>query len=376
MPELRSEVLKALAAWRPNGHPVSTLYLDVDGRRYPRHQEFVLRAQELCHRFRHEAAAAGLGREATRLVECDAGRMRTFVEEEFERGRTRGIALFCSSGAGLWEVVEATRPVRDRAVVSTEPHIGPLEALLETFRSSCTALVDRSRARIFLTELDRTRERTDVFDEVPGRHEQGGRAQARYRRHVEDHVARHLHRVAEVLLRLFQDGEFDRLIVGGPDEAVADFERILHPYVAGRIAAKVTLPLSASVAQVGDAAREIEERLEAEREAAVVERLRAGAAAGRQALLGLDATLRALGDGRVDTLVVPAGVEAPGSRCDTCGRLWVSRSSCASCGSPLTAVLDVVDTAVVTALRHGCRVETISMLDPDAVPDVGALLRY
>src|SRR5439155_6124086 len=126
--KLDRDLLRKLADWTSDDLPVSSVYLDVDGRRYPRKQEYVLRAEQLCHQLR--AHAHVLDRAARLSVEGDAERVEGFVRE-FDRGPARGLALFSCSGAGLWEEVEAPRPLKDRATVADQPHLIPLEALVE-----------------------------------------------------------------------------------------------------------------------------------------------------------------------------------------------------------------------------------------------------
>lgn len=374
MPDIDREFLRRLAEWSSNGVPVSTLYLDVDGRRYPRRQDYILRAEELCHQLRKQSGT--LGREARASVEKDGARFMEFLRS-LDRGRTRGLALFSSSDAGLWKDVLVPRPFSDRATVADHPYVLPLEALVETYESFCTALVDREKARIFLARMGRIREQTDVFDEVPGRHDQGGWAQARFQRHIDDHAAQHLKHVAEVLMAFYKRRRFDHLILAGPEELIPDLERALHDYLKRRIAARATMPLSASVNEVLERSLAVEERIEAERERKVVERVRAEAAAGRQGVTGLEGVLRALNEGRVETLVVPLGTTHEGARCVACGRLALEGSTCATCGGDLERVADVVESAVAAALRQSSRVETLTMAnDVAGARDVGALLRY
>lgn len=355
--------------------PVSSLYLDVDGRRYPRKQDYERRAEELCERLSDRAE--GLGRDAKLSVCGDVGRMKAFVHS-LTRGRTRGVAIFSSSTAGLWEEVSVPRPLRDSATVATVPHLLPLEALVETYESFCTVLVDREKARVFLARMGRIREESDVLDEVPGQHDQGGWSQSRFQRHIEEIVVQHLKRVAEVLLRFNKRRAFDHLILAGPEELLPEFERCLHDYLRRRIVARTTLPITASADQVLERSLEAEEALEAERERKVVERLRAEAGAGRHGVMGLPGVLDALNDGRVDTLVVPLGVSATGASCTACGRLALNGRSCRTCRAPLEPVADVIDSAVAAALRQRSRVETLSFSEGDGPngTDVGALLRY
>ena len=118
MAELERELLRRLTDRRSNGIPVSSLYLDVDGRRYPRKQDYLVRAEHLCNRLRKDSE--GLERSAHLSVCKDADRMLAFLED-LDRGPTRGVALFSCSAGGLWEQVPAPRPVRDRVALGPNP---------------------------------------------------------------------------------------------------------------------------------------------------------------------------------------------------------------------------------------------------------------
>jgi peptide chain release factor subunit 1 len=375
MPELDKGFLRKLADWTANDAPVSSLYLDVDGRRYPRKQDYELRAEELTHQLRSQAT--DLGREPRGSVGKDADRMLGFIRT-LDRADARGVALFSCADGGLWEEVLVPRPLRDRAVVAPEPYVLPLEALVETYQSFCTVVVDREKARIFLSKMGRIQEATGIFDDVPGQHDQGGWSQARYQRHIEEHVGKHLKRVADVLLRFHRKKDFDHLILAGAEEILPQFEQGLHDYLRQRIVARETLAMTATEADVLRRSMEVEERVEAEREWRAQERVRAESAAGRQAVMGLEASLSALNGGRVDTLLVPFSVSRKGVRCSSCGRLGLEEEMCATCGGRMDPVPDVVESAVTSALRQGARIETLSLIELDrpGERDIGALLRY
>ena len=379
MTEIDQEFLRTLAGWSANGVPVSTLYLDVDGRRHPRRQDYVLRAEQLCHTLKQEAERQN--RDGQGSVAKDTVQMLDFLRG-LERGHTRGLAMFSSSRAGLWEQVLVPRPVRDRATVAPRPYVLPLEAVVETYEAFCTVLVDREKARIFLARMGAIQERADVFDEVPGQHEQGGRSQARYSRHIEEMVARHLKHVADVMLRFFKRRGFDHLILAGPEEVLPEFERGLHDYLRRRIVGRITLAMTASPQEVLERSLAAEEAVEAVRERKVAEHVAAEAAAGRHAVLGLHGVLGALNEGRVETLVAPIGLSGKGLECPRCG--WLATegdpASCGSCGGRMDPVEDVVDSAVAAALRQSSHVETLPQTAGDAGTagrlQVGALLRY
>jgi peptide chain release factor subunit 1 len=373
------ERIRTLAEWDTGGLPVTTLYLDVDGRRRPRRRDYVRRADDLAGAACDEARR--LGRDAHRSGCGDAKRIRSFVSDGLDRrGSVRGLAVFSCSGAGLWEDVELSQPVRDRVRVGSRPHLLPLEALLEMAETFCTVLVDRERARIFMSSLGEIEEVSRLLDDVPGQHDQGGWAQARLRRHIEDHVQRHLKHVADTLFRIQRRRPFDHLVLAGPEEAVAALERDLHDYARRRILGRVSLPMTASADDVLDRIMHLEVELESRRESEAVRRLLSEAASGTgRAVTGMGGTLSALEANRAEVLVLAEQLRAGGVRCERCGHLASAGPDrpCGSCGGPVVEVPDLVEEAVELALRQRSRVETVADGDPLAeVGGVGALLRF
>lgn len=366
--------IRELASFDAGDLVVVSLALDTDGRRFPRRSDLELQVGDLVRRARADAPALGLSRAAARSLDADLDRIARFVADEFDRGDTRGLAIFACAGARLWRVVELPRSLRSRVVLDRHPHVLQLEALLSTGGTTLTALVDRAKARVFLTRLGATTERTDVFDEVPGRHDQGGWSQARFARHIEDHVHRHLRHAADVLFALSKREPVERLVLAGPDPVVAEFEKALHPWLAERVAGRVNVPMNAGVARVRQATLEVEDRLEEDRVREVVGRLREEAEAGRLAVLGLEPTIEAVRQGRAETLVVGDGRLRPGWRCPACGSISARDGTCSSCGAALVAVPDLIEEVVDLALGRGCHIVTAA---PDKLPaEVGALLRF
>ena len=373
--EVDRDFLRKLAEWSSDGAPVSTLYADVDGRKYPRKQDYMTRVEHLCDELRRQAE--GLARDPRGSVAEDAKRMRDFLEG-LKRGPIRGVALFSCHASGLWEEVTVPRPLRELAAVAERPHVLPLEALIETYERFCTVIVDREKARFFLARMGRIAEQTGIMDDVPGQHDQGGWSQGRYQRHIEDHVGRHLKHVGDLLMALYKHRGFDHLILAGPEEVIPEFERGLHDYLKRRVVARATLSMQASTAEVLERSLAVEERLEAEREQRVLERLHAEHSAGRQGVIGVEPVIEALNYGRVETLVVPFDLSLPGERCVNCGSLALEGSKCPVCGGRLEPVPDVVESAVAAALRQGSRIETLTFAGngEGRKREFGALLRF
>jgi peptide chain release factor subunit 1 len=288
----------------------------------------------------------------------------------------QGLALFASESAGLFEALKLPRPVPSRVAIRRSPLVAPLAQLARGERW-CVALVNRRDARIFRGSPDGLREIEQIHDLVFGQHDQGGWSQARYQRGIEKEKDDHLRHTAEVLMKHFKRRPFERLIVGGPREVVADFESKLHGYLAERLAGRIDVDVEHSTPeQVLEAVQPRFEELEEEREAEALERL---GESGRAAV-GLEETLRALNERRVETLVVAERYSTPGSVCPTCGWLGpAGERACPVDGSGLEALADLSEEAAELTIQQAAEILVVRRRRDELAERAGgiaALLRF
>jgi peptide subunit release factor 1 (eRF1) len=342
---------------------VVSLYLDVDGRRHVRPADY----EAVFERMAKPHVAPSQPDVVKRIH-----RIRRHVGAGFDRSTVRGVAAFC--GTKLWETVELPVPVRNQLVVDGSPHVAQLEGVLDNHERLGVLLADRQRARVFVFELGRLVDKTELFDGLPRHEDDKGDWD---RDHVHDHQAaaaqHHLRRAASALFEAHQEQPLDHVVVAAPEEIANDLERQLHPYLRERLAARLGLPVTAPDSRVRDAVEEVEAQVERDRKGALVEQLRAG----NGAVAGLDPTLAALTQRRVGTLLVSAGYATPGWHCDACGHLGSKGRRCPSCEATMAAVDDVVEAAVEHALLSSCRVEVCEgNADLDVMGRIGGLLRF
>jgi hypothetical protein len=304
------------------------------------------------------------------------GRARTLLERGLPAEGAQAVAVFASERAGLFEAVKLPRPVANRVAIGRSPLVGPL-ARLERRERWCVALVSRRDARILRGSPDGLREIEQIHDEVFGQHDRGGLAQARFQRGIEKEKDDHLRHTAEALMKHFKRRPFQRLILGGPREVVADFESKLHGYLAERLAGRIEVDVdSATPERVLAAARPRIEELEREREAEALERL---GEAGRAAT-GLDDTLRALNERRVETLLLDGQFAAPGVSCPECG--WLGDAGARTCpadGRELDRLEDLTDAAIELTLQQAGEILAIRRRREEfeeRAGGVAALLRF
>lgn len=370
---IRERTIRDLAAFRGERAPVTSVYLDVDGRRRIRPRDCELALERLIRPVRERAQ-----RDGAASVTADLRRIEDHVRAGIDRSNVRGVAFFACDAHGFWEVVELAVPVRDRIVVNHAPFVRELEAVVTRHEPLAVLLVDRQQARLLLFDQGELLDKQDLAEDLPRHDDDGGRlGKDQVAGHAAAAAQRHLRHAAAAAFALFSEPGFEHLVIGGPDEITAELVRELHPYLQERIAARVPLAVHCSDDDIRQAAEQVEARVQREREAAVVERLRTAVGTGAGGVAGLAGVLDALVARRIDTLVVSDGFEAPGWRCPGCAWVGTVGRRCPVCGNTMEAVADVVEEAVEDALTQACRVAICrDNADLDVLGRVGALLRY
>jgi peptide subunit release factor 1 (eRF1) len=252
--------------------------------------------------------------------------------------------------------------------------VEPLVRLHGADRSWAVLLANRRSARILSGDASHLTEVDTVADDVQGQHRQGGTEQARRQRHVEHQVDQHLRNVASALSRQ----RFDRLLVGAPHELRGRLEDALDTPSRARIAGEVEVDVEhATVDQVLEAARAAIEADGERREREALDRLKEGMGAAGRGAAGLEDSLAALNEQRVETLLINNGLTASGVRCPACDWLGGEGERCPADGSALERREDVLEDATERALAQSAEIFVIQRFeDLRPLGGVGAVLRF
>jgi peptide chain release factor subunit 1 len=305
--------------------------------------------------------------------------------QEFVRGpfalHGRSVIMFSCRPRGLWQVFQLQVPVRPLARFAERPAVAQLAGILDEYERYAVVLIDKDEARLLSVYLGQAEQRAHITDKYPGRNRRGGWAQARYSHHRDVHLHVHVLRAAEAVLEELRRRPFDRLMVGGPDEARSAFLHVLPRSLRGRVAGSFLAEQFLSDEEVVERVRAVEAEALREAGARLVTDVINGASAGGRAVLGWEQTLQALLEGSVHKLVLAEGPARRGSVCPT-GHVAVleALSACPFCGGPLELVNDLAEWAVEQALETDARVETVRGEGAQSLTargdGIGAVLRY
>ncbi|HEV2591797.1 MAG TPA: Vms1/Ankzf1 family peptidyl-tRNA hydrolase [Gaiellaceae bacterium] len=357
-----NSVLRDLASFRSSGGGALSMYLNLDPSVAPT-------PSDVDTRFRarlSEAEKAGEG--------GDAERITSWWENDFDRDGVQGLAVFSSTADNFFLVVPLPTPVEDAVYVGDDLLISPLvgdAGEVETF----VAVVSREQGRVYSLRGGRLEEVIDESEEQPGQHTQGGWAQARYQRHIDNLVQQHLKTVGEAIEKRARGVSQLQLVVVAAEEMRSDFASALSQDASESIVGWASAEAHAGPADLLEVVRPVLDEADARRVQEALERYEEELGRGARASAGWQPTLDAAADTRVELLLVTQGANRAVYQCPECRRAFVDDGTCPIDDLALVKKEDGVDIAIRHTLANGGQAVKVGS---GALGDeeIGALLRY
>ncbi len=364
---IREDALQTLLGFEGTGAPVLSLYLNVDSSQRSK-AECRLRARQL------------LEQDGGSRVARDIDRIEEFLRHEYD-WQAKGLVIFSCAPKKLWHVVRLPTPVVDSATVSDQPYLRPLSEVLSNEERIGVALVDREVARYFSIYMGGIQELGGKHREMIRRHKQQGPS-PKLQRAADESAHQNLKQAARDAAALFQEAGVTQALLAGQAEQIATVKENLPKAWQSKVIGEFAMDTDATPQQVLNRVDEIMARVDAARQAELVDSVASAARKkGPTGTLGLSDTLAALMDRKVMTLITAAGFAAKGFQCENCGYLSAAKlDACPACGNKMRRVDHLVDLAIRKAFENDAHVESIRAPKPaehlTKLGGIGALLRY
>jgi peptide chain release factor subunit 1 len=367
--------LRDLTEFEITAGRVVSAYLDLDpatfGTAPARATEIRSLVDELGRRI--DACEGELSHEDLVGLREDRDRIEAYLTNDLDVDGVHGVAIFACGPSGMWEVLRLPHVVDLEVTIDAAPRLEQL--LRDTDPGSwAVVLISRSHGRLLRGGPRGLVETLERNDDVHGQHRQGGWSYPRYERSVDREADSHVDAVLEAVSRAYRRRRFDHLLFVTHAELWPAIERSLHPdlapLVVGHVEAEIDYAGSDDVLQT---ARPEMERVEIERERELFARLAERLGTGGGAATGLQPTLDALLQGRVETLLVLDGFSAPGAVCPRCGWMGTDPDAgrCPVDGAELERRENIVEAAIASALQQDARVTVVPRRDDPADADTG-----
>ncbi len=357
------------------GNLYTSVYLSVNPVTNPKGEYFV--------NFRNLAKAEfdKLGSAEQKVIKEDIKKIEAYIKS----GKTefkKALAIISSTPLDIWEVYHLSVPLKNHVVIDKTPYLKPLASILEQYHNYVVALVDREHAKLFRIHLGEIAEYAEHFTpDIPGKHKKAGwygLEENRFKRHIEAHIHFHLKDMVKHLEEIWKRGEVSHLMLGGSEESILLFNKMLPQPITAKIAGTFTADMHAgndeilekSMHIIKNTGKTIEERL--------VDELVTRTSKNGSAAIGLDDVLSQMQSGNIHHLIYIEGLSASGFKCSSCNFLTVQdMKTCPYCSTELEKIEHLIDFAIQKAIDQGAGISAIiSSVKLKEAGSIGALLRY
>lgn len=366
---ITQEQLQELLSYDSQGETVLSIYLDTDST-----SESV---ETIKLRVR------GMLKEAQLKQIEEVHAVEQYLDTSYDWSKP-GLVMFANHDGTFFRAYPSAITFRNRVRTGPKPYVKPLANLMDHFAHYGVILVDKVGARFFeyhLGELVVTE--GTIGEDVQKVKKGGGSSAVGMRggqgggRHENEVIQRNLRDSAQAATEFFENRPIRRLFLGGTSETTGQFKEMLTKKLQSCLAGTFNIAMTANEQEVRHHTISLLATANADREKKLVEKMVGLHASGATAVIGLDDTLQAVSDKRVQTLIISDGYRAPGYVDNGSGFIVANIARSPMSEQELAEVEDVVDLAVSSTITQGGHVEIIT--DNPALEqagDIGAILRY
>ena len=374
------EDIKQLHRYTPDADScVLSLYLNVDQSIASNlHRGFETNAENM---YRQALENHSSEQASKQRLDVEWRLVHQFLRDYAPKGKS--LVVFSDSRQDFWWHRELQVGLPSGLRWSQKPWVRPLLEVVEGRDRIGVVLMDKQRARILVSDTGTLEQHIEIASAVPNRHSTTGTdhimSQGQMERDHDNHVQSHAKRTADELSSLIDRRKLERIVIGGPVEATTVFIAALPKRLQQMVIGTISAPVDAGPERLTSELRNVQDKVEQEDEAKIVDSMITAAMKGDKAVLGLSDTLLAIQEGRVYRLVVARDYRAEGKECGSCHVLVADGlEKCSFCGGRLDAAPDLINRASHRVLDMGGRIQLVAGEAAAKLAEarIGALLRF
>lgn len=379
------EKLNFLSKFSDVDYPFITLYMNVNSQDFLGQVEknrIFLKNSIKMHTDKIKEAASNSWHGKLNSFENDIEKIQRFLDTDLDT-TSHGIAIFACDELGVFETFQSLIPFENEFNVDSFPHLKQLAFLADEYENALVIMVDSRFSRVFDVKLGGLiSTKFESKADVHKFHKQGGWAQLRYQRGIEQEKAWHYKETASFVTKLIDEETYSNVILIGQDYEVKNFEKHLPKRVLSKVIGLNNLQMYENINAVLENIVNDLYAKEKEREFETVNDLITRAQSKDGASVGLDDIIDLAKEGRIRMLAVVKDMEYKGYRSGDC--LYTAKGQkkvgCPICngGSKET---DLLEEVIRLTIKNGGKVELLEHETPageelERYQGIGAYLRY
>src|SRR3989475_2388048 len=159
------------------------------------------------------------------------------------------MAAFADESKNVLRLIRLPEAAEDRLEVDP-PLLAPLEVMLRKHPPSLIVVVDKEKAQTFASILDEMIPQHHLEGAAVKHIRSGGNKNPNLQHKEENRVKANMAAVVRIIDREVSAVSYKRLYLAGPDEAVAELEKLLPPSLKKIIAGRLSASLDRSVGEL------------------------------------------------------------------------------------------------------------------------------
>jgi len=374
---IKGKVLKDLIAVPRTDFPITSAYFSVGNTAATRKLHLV-ELKKLIRYKQNTTYFKQLSEEEQKSVLTDFEKIMEWYDTGLDTSKFAASITYSSGTAGIWKTIDLKRPLTNDLVIQPLPYIRPLVGLFSRHRNYALILVDRAKARLLESRLGVYKEHFYIEDNSPESVKVGGyrgREERKVERNIRQGVKQHYKEIAQRVFDLNKDFKFNWIIIGGRKEAISEFRKYLHDYVASKVQATVEVEPSAALNEVLEKVGRTEERARADFEAKLLAEIEEKKQK-LQAVEGMEASLEMIRNSLVQTLVIHEEYRRKGVFSRDSDYIGLSLTDSGNVDAKdLERTNDVVEHLIHLALKQNTDVEFVRN-EMQQQGGIAAILRY
>jgi len=308
----------------------------------------------------------------------DAEKIQDYLDNKLD-SKAHGLAVFACDKLKVFEVFETIMPFENEFITNSIPHLKQLAYQADECENALVIMSDSKYAKIFIVKLGGfIMEKTTFEHEVHRFHHQGGWAQMRYQRHIENQTHKHYSEVTAAATKLLDEQNLNNVILIGQHNEIKQIQELLPKRVKIKVINSSNLQMRENINVILEAVIEDLKENEDKKESNYVEDIIEKAP--RSSVTGMQDTMKLVQDGRSEVLVFPNYKKYQGWKCDGC--LYIAKDQhqpgCAHCNGN-SKETDLIEELIRLTFRNKGKIEIVknhAAKELEKYEGIGAIIRY
>ncbi len=302
-----NELLRRLAEVEPTDMPVLSIYLDM--RPQATGNNPALRSGETVLRDRLNEIEKTFGPRGDQLDSflADREKIDNFLRDELSDD-AQGVIIFACSAADIWETAEVGIELENEVLVGNRPSLFQFVKMLDEHDTTVVAVIDSNTARFFVTRSGKLQEYTGPNDDNKKFYTQtsvGGWKQMKYQRNIDNNKEDFSEEIASQLEKLVRKVDARAVIAAGDEASTSRLSENVSPQIKELLQEDVLrIDINATRNEIKAEIAEMLDHIEENIGNSAADQLVDAVRGNGLGVAGVGATLRALENGQVETLLL------------------------------------------------------------------------